>query len=198
MNIQSWFPLGLTGLISLMSKGFLRVFSSTHSSKASILWCSAFLMVQLLHLYMTPGKTVALTTWTFVGKVISVLFNVLSRLLIAFLPRSKHLLISWLWSLSTVILELKKIKSVAVSISAAPPPSICHEVMGPLSLTCLIFPVLTFSAMFLFIIFTGFSCHEIPAALDRHPSSLFTSAPPPPSPGSLVLDSDWNAVFSFN
>ena len=122
MNIQSWFPLGLTGLISLMSKGFLRVFSSTHSSKASILWCSAFLMVQLLHLYMTPGKTVALTTWTFVGKVISVLFNVLSRLLIAFLPRSKHLLISWLWSLSTVILELKKIKSVAVSISAAPPP----------------------------------------------------------------------------
>ena len=116
MNIQGWFPLGLTGLISLQSKGFLRVFSSTHSSKASTLWCSAFLMVQLSHPYMTIGKTVALTIWTFVRKVMSLLFNMLSRLVIAFLPRSKHLLISWLRSLSTVILELKKIKSVAVSI----------------------------------------------------------------------------------
>ena len=84
-------------------------------------------MVQLSHLYMTIGKTIALTIWTFVGKVMSLLSNMLSRFVIAFLPRSKHLLISWLQSLSAVILELKKIKSVTVSIVS---PSICHEVMG--------------------------------------------------------------------
>ena len=99
-----------------------------HSSKASILWCSAFFMVQLSHAYMTTGKTIALTRWTFVGKVMSLLFNMLSRLVIAFLPRSKRLLISWLQSPSAVILEPKKIKSVTVSIVS---PSICHEVMGP-------------------------------------------------------------------
>ena len=77
---------------------------------------------------MTTGKTIALTRWTFVGKVMSLLFNMLSRLVIAFLPRSKHLLNSWLQSLSTVILEAKKIKSVTASIVS---PSICHEVMGP-------------------------------------------------------------------
>ena len=85
-------------------------------------------MVQLSHPYMTIGKTIALTRWTFVGKIMSLLFNMLSRLVIAFLPRSKHLLISWLHSPSAVILETKKIKSVTVSIVS---PSICHEAMGP-------------------------------------------------------------------
>ena len=82
-------------------------------------------MVQLSHPYMTTGKAIALARWTFVGKVMSLLFNMLSRLVIAFLPRSKHLLISWLQSPSAVILEPKKLKSVTVS------PSICYEVMGP-------------------------------------------------------------------
>ena len=84
-------------------------------------------MVQLSHPYMTTGKTIALTIWTFVSKVMSLLFDMLSRFVIAFLPRSKHLLISWLQSSSAVILEPKKIKSVPVSIDS---PSICHEVMG--------------------------------------------------------------------
>ena len=95
--------------------------------KASILQHSAFFIVQISHLYMTPGKIIALTSWTFVAKVMSLLFNMLSRLVIAFLPRSKHLLISWMQSLSLVILESKKIKSVTVSIVSS---SICHEVMG--------------------------------------------------------------------
>ena len=99
-----------------------------HSSKASILWCSAFFIVQLLHPHMTTGKTIALTRQTFVGKVMSLLFNMLSRLVITFLPKSKHLLISWLQSPSTVILEPPKIKSLTVSIVS---PSICHGVMGP-------------------------------------------------------------------
>ena len=99
-----------------------------HSSKASILWCSAFFIVQLSHPYKTTGKTTALTRQTFVGKVMSLLLNMLSRLVITFLPRSKHLLISWLQSPSAVILEPKKIKSVTVSIVS---PSICHEEMGP-------------------------------------------------------------------
>ena len=94
MNIQDWFPLGWTGWISLQSKGLSRVVSN--SSKATILWHSIFFIVQLSHPYMTNGKAIALTTWTFVGKVISLLFNVLSRLVMAFLSRSKHLLISWL------------------------------------------------------------------------------------------------------
>ena len=85
-----------------------------HSSKASILWCSAFFIVQLSHPYVTTGKTIALTRWTFVGKVMSLLFNMLSRFVIAFLQRSKHLLISCLQSPSAVILEPKKIKSVTV------------------------------------------------------------------------------------
>ena len=95
-----------------------------HSSKASILQCSAFFIVQLSHLYMTTGKTIALTRWTFVDKVMSLLFKMLSSWVITFFPRSKHLLISWLQSLSAVILELPKLKSLTVS------PSICHEVMG--------------------------------------------------------------------
>ena len=98
-----------------------------HSSKASILQHSTFFMAQLSHPYMTTGKTIALTRWTFVGKVMSLLFNMLSRLTIAFLPRSKCLLISWLQSSSAVTLEPKKIKSVTVSVVF---PSICHEVMG--------------------------------------------------------------------
>ena len=95
-----------------------------HSSKASILQCSAFFTVQLSHPYMTTRKTIALTRWTFVGKVMSLLFNMLSRLVIAFLPRSMCILISWLQSPSTVILEPKKITSATVSTF---PPSICHE-----------------------------------------------------------------------
>ena len=98
-----------------------------HSSKASILQCSAFFIVQLSHTYMTIGKTIPLTRWTFVGKVISLFFNMLSRLVIAFLTRSKRLLISWLQSPSAVILEPQKIKSVIFYIVS---PSICHEVMG--------------------------------------------------------------------
>ena len=104
-------------------QGTLRSLLQHHSSKASILRCSAFFKVQLSHPYMTTGKTTALTRWNFVGKVMSLLFNMLSRLLIAFLPRSKHLLISWLQSPSAVILEPKKIKSVGVSIVS---PCICH------------------------------------------------------------------------
>ena len=99
-----------------------------HSSKASILQCSAFFMVQLSHPYMTTGKTIALIRWAFFGKVMSLLYNMLSRLIIAFLPRSKHLLISWLQSPSAVILEPPKIKSFTVSIVS---PSICHKMMGP-------------------------------------------------------------------
>ena len=95
-----------------------------HSSKASILWCSAFFILQLSHPYKTTGKNIALTRWTFVGKGMSLLLNILSRLVIAFLLRSKHLLISWLQSQSMVILEPKKIKSVTVSIVS---PSICMK-----------------------------------------------------------------------
>ena len=123
-NIQDWFSLGLTGLISLKSKGLSSLLQH-HSSKASILQRSASFIVQLLHPYMTTGKTIALTRWTFVGKVMSLLFNMLSSLVIGFLPRSKHLLISWQQSPSAVILEPPKINSATVS------PSISHEVMGP-------------------------------------------------------------------
>ena len=99
-----------------------------HSSKISILWLSAFFTVQLSHPYMTTGKTIALTRWTFVGKVMSLLFNMLSSLVIAFLPRSKGLFISWLQSPSAVILEPRKITSDTVSTVS---PSISHEVLGP-------------------------------------------------------------------
>ena len=109
----------------LAVQGTLKSLLQHHSSKASILWCSAFFIVQLSHPYMTTGKTIALTRQTLVGKVMSLLFNVLSRLVITFLPRIKCLLISWLQSPSEVILEPRKIKSATVS------PSICHQVMGP-------------------------------------------------------------------
>ena len=112
----------------LAVQGTLKSLLQHRSSKPSILWCSAFFIVQLSHPYMTTGKTIALTRWTFVDKVMSLLFNMLSRLVIAFLPRSKRLLMSWLQSPSAVILEPKKIKSVTVSTVS---PSICHEVMGP-------------------------------------------------------------------
>ena len=114
VNIQGWFPLGLTDLISFLSKG-LKSLLQYHSSKASVLWHSAFFMVQLSYPYMTIGKTVALTRQNFIGKVTSLLFKTLSRFVIDFLPRSKGLLISWLWSPSAVILESKKIKSVSAS-----------------------------------------------------------------------------------
>ena len=94
----------------LAVQGILKSLLQHHSSKASILWCSAFFIVQLSHPYMTIGKTIALTKWTFVGKVMSLLFNMLSRLIITFLPRNKHLLISWLQSPSSVILKPPKRK----------------------------------------------------------------------------------------
>ena len=108
-------------------QGTLKSLCQQHSSKASILLHSAFFIVQLSHPYMTTGKTTALTRRNFVGKVMSLLLNMLSRLVITFLPRSKHLLISWLQSPSAVILEPRKIKSATVSTVS---PSICHEVMG--------------------------------------------------------------------
>ena len=113
-NIQGWFPLGLTGLISVLPKGLSSLLLH-HNLKASILQGSAFFRIQLSHSYMTTGKIIASTIWTFVGKVASLLFNTLSRFIIAFLPRSKCLLTSWLQSLSTVILELKKIKSKCIT-----------------------------------------------------------------------------------
>ena len=112
-----WFNLAVQGISRVPQH---------HSSKASILQHSAFFIVQLSHPYMTTGKTIVVTLQTFVSEVISLLFNTLSRFVIAFCPRSKHLLISWLQSPSAVILEPPKIKSVTVSIVS---PSICHEVV---------------------------------------------------------------------
>ena len=108
-------------------QGTLKSLLQHHYLKASVLWCLVF-MVQLSHPYMTAGKTIALTTWTFVSEVMALFFNMLFRFVITFPPKSKCLLISWLHSLSVVILELEKMKSVTVSIFS---PSICHEVMGP-------------------------------------------------------------------
>ena len=111
----------------LAIQGTLESLLQHHSSKASVLWSSTFFIVQLSDSYMTTGKIIALTRWTFVIKVMSLLFNMLSRLVITFLPRSTCLLISRLQSPSAVILEPKKINSVTVAIVY---PSICHEVMG--------------------------------------------------------------------
>ena len=111
----------------LAVQGTLKSLLQHHSSKASILRHSGFFVLQLSHPYITTGKTIALTRQTFVGKVMSLLFNMLSRLVITFLPRSKHLLISWLQSPSAGVLEPPKIKSVTVSTVS---PSICHEIMG--------------------------------------------------------------------
>ena len=112
----------------LTVQGTLKSLLQHHTSKASILWRSTFFTVQLSHPYVTTGKTIALTRQTFVGKVMSLLLNMLSRLVIAFLPRSKYLLMSWPQSPSAVILEPRKIKSLTVSTVS---PSISHEVMGP-------------------------------------------------------------------
>ena len=112
----------------LATQSTLKSLLQHHSSKASIFQHSFFFVVQLSHPYMTTGKTIALTRWTFVGKVMSLLLNMLSRLVITFLPRSKPLLISWIHSPSAGILEPPKIKSLTVPIVS---PSICHEVMGP-------------------------------------------------------------------
>ena len=114
MNTQDWSPLGWMGWISLQSKGLSRVFSNTTVQKHQFFGA---------HPYMTTGKTIALTRWTFVGKVMSLLLNMLSRLVITFLPRNKRLLISWLQSPSVVILEPRKIKSDTVSTVS---PSISH------------------------------------------------------------------------
>ena len=119
-------------------QGTLKSLLQHHSSKASILWCSDFFIVQLPHPYMTTGKTIALTRRTFVNKVMSLLFNMLSRLVIAFLPRRKRLLISWLQSPSAVMLQPKKRKSVTVYIVSR---SMCHEVMGPDAMILVFFNV---------------------------------------------------------
>ena len=114
----------------LAVQGTLKSLLQHHSSKASILLSSDFFIVQLSYPYMTIGKTIALIRWTFAGKVMSLLLNMLSRLVITFLPRSKRLFISWLESPPAMILEHKKIKSATVSTVS---PSICHEVMGQIS-----------------------------------------------------------------
>ena len=116
-----WFDL-------LAAQGTLKSLLQHHSSKASILQCSAFFIVQLSHPYMTTGKTTALTRWIFVSEVMSLFFNMMSRWVITFLPRSKHLLILWLQSPSAVILEPQKIKSLTIF---AVSPSVCYELMGP-------------------------------------------------------------------
>ena len=128
MNIQGRFPFRVDWSDLLAVQRALKSLLQHHSSKASVLWCSTFFVVQLAHLYMTTGKAIALTRWTFVDKVMSLLLNMLSRSVITFLPRSKRLLISWLQSPSAVILEPPKIKSDTVSTVS---PSISHGVMGP-------------------------------------------------------------------
>ena len=152
VNIQDWLPLGLTGWISLQSKGLSRVFSNTTVQKHSFFGTQTkpFFTVQLSHPYITTGKTIALTRCIFVGKVISLLSNTLSRLVIAFLPKSKHLLISWQQSPSAVILEPPKIKSVTVFIVS---PSLCHEVMGPDAMI-FVFWMLSFKPAFSLSTFT--------------------------------------------
>ena len=134
---MDWFDL-------LAVQGTLKSLLQYHSSKASILQHSVFFIVQPSHPYITTGKTIALTRGTFVGKVMSLLFNMLSRMVISFLSGSKHLLISWLQSPSAVILEPKKINFVTVSIVS---PSICHEVMGPGAMI-LIFWMMSFKPTF--------------------------------------------------
>ena len=140
---MDWFDL-------LDVQGTLKSLLQHHSSKASVLQHSAFFIVQLSNPYMTTGKTIALTRWTFVSKVMSLLFNMLCRLVTAFLPRGKCLLISWVQSPSAVILEPPKIKSVTVSIVS---PSICHEMMGQDAMM-LVFWMLNFKPTFSLSSFT--------------------------------------------
>ena len=161
-------------------QGTLKSLLQHHSSEASILLCSAFFIVQLSHPYITTGKTIALTRRTFVGKVMSLLFNILSRLVITFLPRSKRLLISWLQWPSAVILEPRKIKSATVS------PSICYQVVGPDAMI-FVFWMLSFkttfslsSSTFIKRLFSSSLCHKggvicISEAIDISPSNLDSS-----------------------
>ena len=148
MITQDWFPLGWTSLISLLSKGLSKSLQH-HNGKSSVLWCSVFFMVQLSHPCMTTGKNISLTIWTFVGKMVSLLFNTLSRFVIAFLPRSKYLLISWLQSPSILILEPKKIKSLTLFIVS---PTIFHKAMQP-DIVMLVFWMLSFSLRFFTLLF---------------------------------------------
>ena len=143
MNTHDLSPFGFW-LDLLVVQGTLKSLLQHHSSKASILLHSAFFTIQLSHPFMTTGKTIALTRWTFVGKVMPLLLNMLSRLVITFLPRTKHLLISWLQSPSAVILEAPKIKSDTVSTVS---PSISHEVIGPDAMI-LLFWMLSFKPSF--------------------------------------------------
>ena len=162
----------------LAVQGTLKSLLQHHSSKASILWCSAFFLVQLSHPYVTTGKTIVLTRWTFVGIVMSLLFNMVSKLVIAFLPRSKCLLISWLQSPSAVILEPPKIKSVTVSTVS---PCIYHEVI-----MILLFWMLSFKPTFSLSSFTFTKrfflafCHQggvicISEVIDITPENLDSS-----------------------
>ena len=146
MNTQDWSHLGWTGWTSLQSKGLSRVFSNTTVQKHQFF--DAFFIVQISHPYMTTGKSIALTRWTFVGKATSLLFDMLSRLVTAFLPRS--VLITWLQSPSAVIFEPPKIKSATVSTVY---PSISHEVMGQDAMI-LVFWMLSFKLTFSFSSFT--------------------------------------------
>ena len=141
---------GMDWLDLLVVQGTLRNLLQHNSSKASILWCSAFLIVQLSHPYMTTGKTIAWTRWTFVDRVLSLFFHMLSRLVITFLPRHKGFLISWLQSPSAGILEPKNIKSITASIVSS---SICHEVMRPDAMI-LVFWMLSFKPTFSLSSFT--------------------------------------------
>ena len=144
------FRMDLLDLLAV--QGTFKSLLQHQSSKASLLWCSTFFIVQLSHPYMTTEKTIALTRWTFAGKIMSLLFNMLPRLVIAFLPRSKLLLNSWLQSLSAEILEPPKIKSLTLSIVS---PSIWHEVMG-LDAMILVFWILSFKPAFFFFLMLSF------------------------------------------
>ena len=132
------FRIDWLGLLTV--QGTLKSLLQHHSSKASALWCSAFFTTQLSHPYLSTGKPIALTRWTFFSTVMSLLYNMPSRLVIAFLASSKHLLISWLESSSAVILEPPKIKSITISFIS---PSVCHEVMEP-DVMILVFWMLSF------------------------------------------------------
>ena len=150
MSIQGWFPLGWAGLISLLSKGLSRFSSSTSVQKHQLFSAQPSLWSSSHILYMTAGKTIALTTWTFVSKMMSLLFKTLSRFSTAILPRSKHLLSSWLQSRSTLILEPKKMKSDTICTFS---PSICHKVIRPYAMI-LVFWMLSFKPAFLLCFFT--------------------------------------------
>ena len=141
----------IDGFDLLAVQGSLKSLLQHHNSKASVLWCSTFFMVQLSHQYRTTWKIIVLIILTFVGKVMSLLFNTLSRFVITFLPRSKRFLVLWLQSLSAMILEPKEIKSVTVSTFS---PSIYHELMGPDAMILVFFWMLSFKPGFSLFSFT--------------------------------------------